>query len=138
MVTAPWPPRSWPNLSPRPANTPKNVLSMSWQSDRSRMKRVCPFCQRVLSRVLKSTLQWKLARPATLIQTRLSATQTDRLTGALLIGHVITAANMGSRDGRVKGAHRELSRDGGMDAHCPEGSSAAMLRPGVAGPHRFV
>src|SRR5207237_4248044 len=57
-----------PNFRPSPARTPRKVLSISGQSLKSRTKRQKPRWERPLIKVLKSTLELKLARPVILIQ----------------------------------------------------------------------
>ena len=71
--------RAAPNFSPRPASTPKKVLSMSGQSVKSKTNREKPFWERLLTRSLKSTLELKLALPEILIQAFLSPTETTKL-----------------------------------------------------------
>src|SRR5690242_2588723 len=64
---------------PNPASTPRKVLSMRVQPDKSSTKYEHPFCFSSLSSVLKSMLEVKFARPVILMQANCSPTNTDIL-----------------------------------------------------------
>src|SRR5260370_2922876 len=72
-------------LSPNPASTPRNVLSMSRHSERSSTKVLKPFCSSSFTRILKSMLEPKFARPLILIHANFCDTKTKILADGVLM-----------------------------------------------------